>query len=230
MYSAYQREKADRGETSIVYALTLRKAAFVLADYLSSGIIDWKRRNYDERRLPNGYQEIFNGFASSISGGLAPGSVELITQMVRRFLFFLEDSGYHDVCDLTDTAPIRDFIIREAPKHSGNRVNLTWPIKKFMRFLLDTGKVSFDVSPMFMNPVPNRKKVLPCFEDEELNALFGAVDTSSAIGKIRAIKSITGDLTSPPFRISSKILFANLLSFSKLRLNDESLFFSAITC
>ena len=100
-----------------------------------------------------------------------------------RFLFFLEDSGYHDVCDLTDTAPIRDFIIREAPKHSGNRVNLTWPIKKFMRFLLDTGKVSFDVSPMFMNPVPNRKKVLPCFEDEELNALFGAVDTSSAIGK-----------------------------------------------
>ena len=183
MYSAYQKEKADRGETSIVYALTLRKAAFVLVDYLSSGVIDWKRRNYDERRLPNGYQELLNGFTSSISGGLAPGSVELITQMVRCFLFFLEESGYHDVCDLADTEPIRDFIIREAPKHSGNRVNLTWPIKKFMRFLLDTGKVSFDASPVFTNPVPNRKKVLPCFEDEEVNALFDAVDTTSAMGK-----------------------------------------------
>ncbi len=183
MYSAYQREKADRGETSIVYTLTLRKAAFVLADYLSSGIIDWKRRNYDENRLPNSYQELLDGFTSSISGGLAPGSVELLTQMVRRFLFFLEESGYHDVCDLTDTEPIRDFIIRETPKHSGNRVNLTWPIKKFMRFLLDAGKVSFDASPVFMNPVPNRKKILPCFEDEEINALFGAVDTTSAMGK-----------------------------------------------
>lgn len=178
-----QKLKSDNGEMSFVYALTQRKAAFALADYLATGKIDWKRRYYGERKLNTGFQTVADGFVASIASGLATGSVDLIVHIVRRFLFFLEDQGYSTIKELTELKPVQEFIIQEAPKHKGNRVNLTWPIKKFMIHLASEGLIAFNVASVFMNPVPNRKKVFPCFEDEEIIALFDSVDTTTPLGK-----------------------------------------------
>lgn len=182
-YSAHQLALADKREISIIYALTLRKAAFALAEYLSTGQINWKRRHYGKRELSAEYQDILSSFKASIDKEISTGSVTLIMQMVRKFLIFLEDRGCYNISGIVDTVPIRDFIIIEAPKHSGNRVNLTWPLKRFMDYLFTEGKLSFNAGSVFMNPVPNRKKVLPCFEDEEIKTLFKAVDLTTAIGK-----------------------------------------------
>lgn len=181
-FSDWQSCRAENGEIHWVYAKAMRKAAFVLADYLSSGMVNWKRRNYNERLLTSGYQEILDDFQTIIGGNLSEGSVELIIMTVRRFLFFLEERGCLDVAD-TDIRLVTDFIVQEAPKHLGNRVNLTWPIKKFLQYLLSAGKISFDPNPLLMNPVPNRKKVFPCFEDDELARMLSSVDRGTALGK-----------------------------------------------
>ena len=181
-FSDWQSGRAANGEIHWVYAKTIRKAAFVLADYLAYGTINWKRRNYHEHSLTNSYQALLEDFCSSIKGTLSEGSVDLIIMTVRHFLFFLVEKSCLDIANL-NTCLVTEFIIREAPKHSGNRVNLTWPIKKFLRYLFSLGKISFDPNPLFMNPVPNRRKVLPSFEDEEISRMFSSIDKGTAIGK-----------------------------------------------
>lgn len=180
-FSDFQLSRSEEGEISKIYALTMRKAAYVLADYLLTGIIDWKHRSYSERVLCRRFDAILTEFRMSIMPSLADGSLKLVTDAVRHFLFYLEECG----CGLEDLdmAVIMDYIIREAPKHTGNRVNFTWPLKKFMHYLRLAGLVGFDADPLFKNPAQNRCKVLPCFEPEELESIFGAVDTDSAIGK-----------------------------------------------
>lgn len=181
-FSEFQAEKAGRGEVHLTYALTMRKAAFVLADYLEQGKVIWKRRSYNETFLPDGFRSLLEDFRKDISPALSDGSVELIVQTVRHFLLFLEEAGCGDICRMT-AGHVRDFIIREAPRHAGNRVNLTWPIKKFMGYLTGNGKISFDAGQVLLNPVPNRKKILTCFDEEEISAIFHAADKGTALGK-----------------------------------------------
>lgn len=78
---------------------------------------------------------------------------------------------------------VKAFIIQSAPNHKGNMVNLTWPIKKFFSFLNDRHYSDLNVNTLLSNPIPARKKVLPCFSKNELNTLFSAVDTATVLGK-----------------------------------------------
>lgn len=203
-----QSERAANGEIHWVYAKNMRKAAFVLADYLADGTIDWKRRNYNERFLTDSYHALLEDFCPSIKDNLSDGSVALIKMTVRHFLFFLEEKGCLDI-SAVDTELVIAFIIQEAPKHPGNRINLTWPIKKFMRYLLFMEKIIFDADPLFMNPVPNRRKILPSFEDEEINGMFSSVDKGTVLGK--------RDLAIMKLALSTGIRSADLLS---LRLSE----------
>lgn len=181
-FSALQSIRSENGEIHWVYAKTMRKAAFVLADYLESGVIHWGRRNYCKHSLTQNYHTLLEDFCSSVKSNLSEGSVELVRMTVRRFLFFLEEKNCIDI-SAVDTGLIMDFIIREAPRHKGNRVNLTWPMKKFLRYLRAEEKISFDAAPLLANPVPSRKKVLPAFEDEEIARMFSAVNRSTNLGK-----------------------------------------------
>jgi len=43
--------------------------------------------------------------------------------------------------------------------------------------------ITFRTDMLLANPVPNRKKVLPCLDNDEIKAIFSAVDTTTALGK-----------------------------------------------
>lgn len=181
-FSEFQLSRSENGDISKVYALTMRKAAYALADYITTGSIDWHRRSYSEKTLCDHFHDVLSSFQMSISGYLSDGSIRLMVDIVRHFLFYLEECGCREISKL-NISMLMEFVIRESPKHTGNRVNLTWPLKKFMRYLRSEGLVDFDADPVLQNPVPNRRKVLPCFEQEEIDSIFDAVDTDTSLGK-----------------------------------------------
>lgn len=78
---------------------------------------------------------------------------------------------------------ISEFIRLESPKHNSHKINLTWPIKKFLHYLRDRGLISINADIFLENPVPARKKVLLCLEDSEIEAFFSQVDKNSVHGK-----------------------------------------------
>jgi len=181
-FSDFQLSRLEKGEVSKIYALTMRKAAYALADYIATGSIDWHRRSYSEKFLCDHFSDVLGDFQMSISGYLSDGSIKLVVNTVKHFLFYLEECSCGEISKL-DISMLMEFIIRESPKHVGNRVNLTWPLKKFMRYLRSEDLVDFNADPLFQNPVPTHRKVLPCFEQEEIDSIFDAVDTDTNLGK-----------------------------------------------
>lgn len=181
-FCTLQEKRVQIGEICNTYALIMRKAAFVLADYFFTGNICWKRRNYNGKLLPESYEAILGDYETHLSDTLAPGSVHLIIQMVRKFLLFLVESGCTEISAL-DISHVRGFISRESPKHVSNKINLTWPVKKFLHYLRDNALTDINADLFLANPVPARRKVLPCLEDSEIQAIFDEVDLGSPRGK-----------------------------------------------
>lgn len=181
-FFSIQMERANSGEIGNIYAWTIRKAAFMLADYYATGVVLWKRRDYHVYPLSSSHQNILADFEISLAGSLATGSITLIIQMVRKFLIYLGEQGCDSISSL-GLSHLRSFIIQEAPNHSGNRVNLTWPIKKFLGYTNSIGLTDINAGLILANPVPARKKVLPCLENGEIQALFSSIDKDTALGK-----------------------------------------------
>ena len=152
-----QEKRVQMGEICNTYALIMRKAAFALADYFSSGTICWKRQTYNDRVLPESYEVILENYETFLSDTLAPGSIRLIIQMLRKFLSFLVESGCTDISAL-DISHVRGFISRESPKHISHKINLTWPVKKFLHYLRDNALTDINADIFLTNPVPARKK------------------------------------------------------------------------
>lgn len=177
-----QNERANRKEICRTYALIMRKAAFTLADYLATGTICWNRRNYKVIALPEDYQRLLDHFKTHISGSLADGSVNLVIQMCRRFLLFLTGKGCLEISTMY-VSHVREFISQESPKHISHKINLTWPIKKFLHYLSDCSLTEINADLFLANPIPSRRKVLPCLEETEIESLFSEVDRDSIRGK-----------------------------------------------
>lgn len=181
-FCSTQSERVQMGEICNTYALIMRKAAFSLADYFSTGTLCWKRRNYEDIILPEPYESILVFYETHLSDSLASGSVRLVVQMARKFLTFLVESGCNEISSL-DISHVREFISRESPKHISHKINLTWPVKKFLHYLRDNCMTDINADLFLANPVPARKKILPCLEDSEIQAIFAEINLDSPRGK-----------------------------------------------
>jgi integrase len=177
-----QMSRHESGDVSRIYALTLRKAAFMLADCMDGKELIWARRNYNQKSFCPEYERVLFEFELYITPSLSSGSVRLIIQVTRQFLEYAEGLGMLDFRKLT-LDDVRRFIVTASPRHKSSMVNLTWPIKKFIAFLKSAGHTSIDVERLIVFSSPKRVKVLPAFTEDESAALMSAIDTSTPLGK-----------------------------------------------
>jgi len=177
-----QMNRHEKGEIGFIYTLTLRKAAFMLADCMSGKELVWELKNYQQKRFCAEFERIIIDFEDNIAPSLSQGSVENVMIMTRQFLEYLENAGMQDFSKLT-LDEVRRFIINASPRHQGNMLNLTWPIKKFMSYLKNAGHTAIDSEQLIVYSSPRRAKVLPCFTEDESLALLSAIDTSTPLGK-----------------------------------------------
>lgn len=178
----FQQNRLNNGEIRMVYCLTLRKAAFLLAEYFETGQVSWKRIDYSRKELCGIFESTMPGFENSMTGILADGSVCLIMQMARQYFKFIESKGIYDFKSIT-VNEIKDFVIFKAPSHEGSMVNLTWSLKKLFAYLNKEGLTAIEADRLLANPAPARKKVLPCFTSDEAESILAAVDITTALGK-----------------------------------------------
>ena len=182
LFNRHQKQRLNNGEIRLIYILTLRKAAIMLADQLSGKKLVWERRDYKRKQLCNKYENTLKEFELYLVESLSQGSTQLIIQMARQFLNYLESARIHDFKKLK-LDDVKRFIIKVSPRHKNNMINLTWPIKKFLLFLKNNGIIKFDAEKVLVNTKPRRIKVLPCFTTAEADAILSSVNISTALGK-----------------------------------------------
>lgn len=179
----YQESRYLKKEIGKIYYLLMRKSTYVLIDYIENGSISWSRRKYNQTKLSTYYINILNEYECSLlNSDLSMGSVKLLIQMSNTFLIFLENKN---ICEINNIklCHVKEFIISQAPNHKSSMINLTWSLKKFFAFLNTKEYSNLKIDGIVANPVPNRKKVLPCFSKEEINSIFESIDLSTSLGK-----------------------------------------------
>lgn len=105
--------------------LEKRKAAWILAHYTESGEIDLSRHRYKTCLLGSVYSSILNEYSKKLRTEIAESTAETVINSIRRFLFYLEESGCYNVEDIT-TAVLKEYIIKKFPEWQGSMDRQRW--------------------------------------------------------------------------------------------------------
>lgn len=164
-------------------AKTTRKAAYTVARYFETGKFSWKTvsviTNYP---ISEAYEGLTADFEQELSKRLRPGTVRPEIIIVRQFLHFLEQAGVVDVFSST-TENVLDFVRQEAPNHKGSMPRLLRTLRNFVCFLRAKGIVDLDANRFLSTAGRCRQKTLPCFTDDELQAIFSQIDRTTDQGR-----------------------------------------------
>jgi len=182
LFMNYQRKRMDMGEINIKTYLSKRKPAWVLANYTETGVIDLSRHRYEEQRLCNEFEKVLSMFEKQILLELAGSTVESTMGMIRQFLLYLESHDCYNSSQINCTL-LRDYMVQEFPKFQGSMDRHRWILRRFFDYLSQNDLLHLQVEQILTNSVAIPKKVLPCFEDNEVKKLLTVVDTTTVLGK-----------------------------------------------
>ena len=101
--------------------------------------------------------------------------------VVRRYLSYLHLQGRDTPSDWS-IRDLKQFILETIDEYN-SKSHLLSALRDFHAYLSKCGAVDFAYETAMMCPSTPRKKVLPCFTEEELSQIFYSIDTSSAVGK-----------------------------------------------
>jgi site-specific recombinase XerD len=181
-YLESEMAKVEEGMIGVVVYRLQRKAASLLADCMHGRALVLQRKSYVKHELCEHYEMILERYAAHLSNCVSPGTTVQRVQHARRFFAFLEECGIKDLCELR-SENVKEYITMALPNYSAGVLSLTKPLKNVLLYLNDSGLTSINAERYLVNPAPSRKKVLPCFTDDEAEAILNCVDRATALGK-----------------------------------------------
>jgi len=181
-YAEEQMSKARNGEFSKSTMIHRRKAAALLADCMQGRVLVWEQKSFKHEKLCEHFDEIAANYSTHISHSLAPRTVRRHICIIRQFLGFIEKNSMQNFNKLT-SATVKAFIEGVAPSHKASMPTLTGAMKKFLSYLAGHGLVSINLEWSLISPAPRHRKLLPCFSDQQTDALLDSVDRTTPIGK-----------------------------------------------
>jgi len=148
-----------------------RKAATMLADCMQGRPLVWKHKTNEKAMTCDYFRKILGEYKIHLSQTLSAGTIKYHIGIARQLFAFLESCGLYDFNGLA-SENIKDFITIAAPKHKSSMKTLTGVIKKVLAYLNDVGLISVNADRYLVNPAPSRKKLFPCFTDDEADAII----------------------------------------------------------
>lgn len=159
-----------------------RKAAFTIARFCETGSFEWSMVNHSYPHLPDEYTRVMQEFREEMLKTLGDGTVRVGIVIVRQFLCYLEDAGIHSFRELSSKDVI-EFVSLESPRHKGSMDKLIRTMRKFVVYLRVHGIRDIDADRFLTKTAKCRRKILPCFTQDEISKIFAQIDRNSVTGK-----------------------------------------------
>ena len=160
-----------------------RKAAYTVARYFETGEFNWETiPAANQYPVSMAYTGLIADFQQELSKRLSPGTVRPEIIIIRQFMYFLEQAGVTNETFIT-TADVLSFVRQEAPKHKGSMPRLLRTLRNFVCFLRARGIVDLEADRFLNSAGRCRQKALPCFSDDDLQAIFSQIDRMTDQGR-----------------------------------------------
>jgi site-specific recombinase XerD len=78
---------------------------------------------------------------------------------------------------------VKAFIEDAAPSHQASMSALKGATRKFLSYLAGIELISINPEWNLVNPAPRHRKLLPCFSDQEADAIIDSVNRTTPVGK-----------------------------------------------
>jgi integrase len=182
VFTDIQASRHKTGEIGERQLRKLRRAATLLSDCMEGKDLEWKSAVFPAKVLGEGFADVLSEYGSSLLPFLASGTIQGVLSMVRQFLFFLEASGLSDFILMT-AIHVKLFMQDIAEKRKNAMADLAWALQRFLAFLREKNLSAINADIYLVRPAPRKKKVLPCFTDQEVGAILAAIDATTSLGK-----------------------------------------------
>lgn len=113
---------------------------------------------------------------------LGKRTISVIKSIILQFVCQIEGAGH---CDFSIISPedVKDFVLVAAEKNKGGMPNVLYALRLFLDYLKSNSLVSKDLQLLLNTPVRRKKRVLPCFTHEEVDAILKQIDINTKQGK-----------------------------------------------
>jgi integrase len=174
-----QKKRLEKSEISEKHFRMLRRAVLMLHDFYQHGTLQGCR--YD-----SGY-EISEHFDLCLkqfleAQHLSKGTIYQLRSNILRFLYHIEHAGHRDFSAISPE-DVKDYVLVAAERNKGGMPNILYALRTFSDYLRSNSIVSKDFQPVLNKPAQRKKRVLPCFTHEDVEAILKQIDTSTKQGK-----------------------------------------------
>ena len=180
-FICFQKKRLENSKISEKHFRMLRRAVLMLHDLYQHGTLQGCR--YDS----GSKYEISEYFGLCLkqfleAQHLSKGTISQLRSNILRFLYHIEHAGHRDFSAILPE-DVRDYILAAAEKNKGGMPNVLYALRIFLNHLRSNSLVSKDFQPVLNKPARRKKRVLPCFTHEEVEAILGQIDTNTKQGK-----------------------------------------------
>ncbi|TEB04262.1 Tyrosine recombinase XerC [Pelotomaculum schinkii] len=176
-----QKERLEKSEISERHFRKLRRAVLMVHDLYQSGTLHYCRYDAGPK------YEISEYFGLCLqqfleAQHLTERTISNLRSKILQFLYYMERAGHRDFSAISPK-DVKDYLLVAAEKNKGGMPNVLHALRLFFDYLKSNSLMSKDFRPVLNKPARRKKKFLPCFTHEEVEAILRQIDTNTKQGK-----------------------------------------------
>lgn len=176
MYISHQKGRMEGGEIKVKHYRFLRRAAYTLYECQQTGSISGvpikRSRDFGNPY----YQSLYSSFFSLQERDLSPKTIETMKSYVYGFLMYLESQGIQTIKEIS-VKIIQLYVIDFASKRDNPDLgNFVYALRKFWKYLHETGKTELEAEYVIQKPAVHRKKVMPNFSKSQIDEILNTAN------------------------------------------------------
>ena len=181
-FLAEYEKRYRSGEIARHYYTHLKRSIKILVEYEAGGtLLSVFERKGTRFTLNEEFESILGEYISENT--FHPNTQDDIVWAVRRFMYFLEQSGHYSFRCISDQH-VRKFLLAMSERlASGSLKNMMCYLREFSKFVAQKGYSNFDMTALFSVKIRRESKIYPVISDKELELILKQVDTKTDMGK-----------------------------------------------
>ena len=181
-FLAENEKRYRNGEIAHYYHTHLKRSIKILVEYEAGGtLLSVFERKGTRFTLNEEFESILSEYLSENT--FHPNTQDDIVWAVRRFMYFLEQSGHYSFRCINDQH-VRKFMLAMSERlASGSLKNMMCYLREFSKFVARKGYSDFDMAALFSVRIRRESKIYPVMSDKELELILKQVDTKTDMGK-----------------------------------------------
>lgn len=176
-----QKERLKNAEISERHFRKLRRAVLMVHDFHQHGTLQGGRYDSGSKYETNEYFGLcLERFLETQH--LSKRTISTLKSTILQFLCQMEHDGHRDFSTISPE-DVENFLLKAAEKNKGGMPNVLYALRLFLGHLKSNSIVSKEVLPVLNKPAKRKKRVLPCFTHQEVEAILRQIDTTTKQGK-----------------------------------------------